>query len=160
MNSSTSLFVYGTLMYPELFKLLTVRLQPNKVWSSESASIQDYHRCHLDMPDYNDPPILVAKLGSSVEGMVLHGLDDSILTLLDHYEMVHTGLYQRHSHKAKLSDGTIIQVQLYSQGPSAVCSDKTWDETFFLESEYNTYKTTVIPEFINDYFLYNHKELT
>jgi gamma-glutamylcyclotransferase (GGCT)/AIG2-like uncharacterized protein YtfP len=144
-NTST-IFAYGTLMYPELFSLLT-----GKHWDTEPATIHHFKRCTLNMEGYNNPPILIAAENHSVAGVIIRDINKSTLDLLDNYEMLHENLYQRCLHEAQISNGTIVPVYVYIKGTAAIHSENLWDEDIFLKQQYASYKDTVIPNFLKDY---------
>lgn len=71
------LFVYGTLMDPELVRRLTGR-----IFSRCPARLADFRR--IEPP--GSYPYIVPCPGSTVEGVVLRNLDDRTLRVLDEYE--------------------------------------------------------------------------
>eukprot|EP00890_Picochlorum_soloecismus_P000008 jgi/Picsp_1/1007/NSC_04491-R1_aig2-like family protein len=72
------LFVYGTLMYPEILEVLL-----HRVPESTRARVQGYKRYGLKKFVF---PAVVEDPSSQVEGILLTGLSDREMVILDEYE--------------------------------------------------------------------------
>ncbi|MFN8524071.1 MAG: gamma-glutamylcyclotransferase family protein [Chloroflexota bacterium] len=89
MRGPHRLFVYGTLMDPSVRRAVLGERRDLEV---VRAMLPDHRRFRVTGFDY---PYVAPELGSIVEGMVLLGLADEDLVVLDDYEDVAEGLYER-----------------------------------------------------------------
>lgn len=71
------LFVYGTLMEPEVVRQLT-----GHNFHAEPARLPGFRRIHKP----GTYSYIIASDADSVDGLLLQGLDDDALRALDHYE--------------------------------------------------------------------------
>lgn len=104
-----NLFVYGTLMEPDLRHSLT------------GQSIRAEPACLLDFQRFQNPrgyPYILASPGGRVDGMLLHGIDDKALQALDRYE-AEGDLYLR-TKVVVATDGGRCPCEAYIGNPSAV----------------------------------------
>ncbi len=88
MDSQIYLFVYGTLLDQRFTEnLVRKRLTylPAKLFGFEKINPNDLF-------PYNQ---IVPREGCKVEGMLIKGLDQSSIKILDGYEGVNSGLYKR-----------------------------------------------------------------
>lgn len=76
------LFVYGTLLFPEILQLLLRRLP-----DSTEAILPEYHRFSIHDGPYVRPyPAVFPQPGGEVHGLLLHGLSPTEHAVLDAYE--------------------------------------------------------------------------
>jgi gamma-glutamylcyclotransferase (GGCT)/AIG2-like uncharacterized protein YtfP len=76
------LFVYGTLLFPEILHLLLGRLPV-----SSEAVLPGYHRFSIhDGPCVRAYPAVFPQPGAEVHGLLLHGLSPAEQAVLDAYE--------------------------------------------------------------------------
>lgn len=76
------LFVYGTLLFPEILRLLLGRLP-----GSSEAVLPGYHRFSIhDGADIRPYPAVFPQPASEVQGLLLHGLSPAEHAVLDAYE--------------------------------------------------------------------------
>ena len=71
-------FVYGTLLFPEVVKGLT-----GYSFQTIEATLNGYHRCTVKNSDY---PAIVKKPGSQVDGKILLNLDNRSYEILRFFE--------------------------------------------------------------------------
>ncbi len=76
------LFVYGTLLFPEILHILLGRLP-----GSSAATLPDYHRFSIhDGANVRPYPAVFPQPASEVQGLLLHGLSPAEHAVLDAYE--------------------------------------------------------------------------
>jgi len=139
-----NLFTYGVLMHPELLRELTGRR-----FASEPAILRDYRRPAVVKEGYPRFPAIVPAPGASVEGVLVRGIDRESFEILDRFEEVDLGLYTRESVAALDEAGRSCEAFAYVAGPRLEgCLEGTWEPTEFLDRYYETYKTRIIPAFL------------
>eukprot|EP01137_Pigoraptor_chileana_P020132 Opistho-2@82101 len=77
MKTVLALFVYGTLMYPEV-----IRKVIGRVPEFQSAVVEGYHRFKIDRREY---PAIAPTEGASVSGFIVR-VSQEEAAKLDHYE--------------------------------------------------------------------------
>ena len=98
---SLNVFVYGTLLYGPIVKALLGRSV-----RSEYGVLRSYHRYRIQQPGRNAKgPSIIEKSGSKVEGIVLKGLTDDELAILDKFELAASG-YERTLVKVERQNAT------------------------------------------------------
>lgn len=116
------LFVYGTLMYPELFEAITgVRVRHSP------ARLPGFERRQIAGKDY---PGIIPNADASVSGVIYHRLDKAVLRLLDRYE---DSFYQRIPATVLTVDNKNLTVWVYGLRYDARSRllDHDWDEDYF-----------------------------
>lgn len=78
VTEKVNLFVYGTLMYPELYRAIT-GMEPNY----QSARLQGFAVRRLHGRPY---PGLMASPGAEAVGLLVSGIDEPTMRALDRYE--------------------------------------------------------------------------
>ncbi|MCR9054327.1 MAG: gamma-glutamylcyclotransferase family protein [Phaeodactylibacter xiamenensis] len=82
LSEMRPLFVYGTLLFPEILRLLLGRLP-----GSSEAVLHGYHRFSIhDGADIRPYPAVFPRAASEVRGLLLYGLSPKEHTVLDAYE--------------------------------------------------------------------------
>jgi gamma-glutamylcyclotransferase (GGCT)/AIG2-like uncharacterized protein YtfP len=100
--ASSHLFAYGTLVDPaRLNEVLGHTHRGERL----AARLRGYRRVMSTSFDY---PFLVAEAGSFVEGVLIMDLSADDLRVLDRYEEVESGVYQREP----------VQVEAWGCGPN------------------------------------------
>jgi len=103
----TSLFVYGTLMNRE-----TQRRLLGRTLSGQPAILTGYTLIRTPA-NFGYYPIAVPRKNGTVAGLILRGLTSQDLDILDEYEEVGHGPYQRIVVSAKLESGEFVTAFLY-----------------------------------------------
>ena len=105
-----ALFVYGTLTDPHVVQEIIGRRLP-----MDDAVLEDFQSVAIPGMSY---PAIVAFPGATVEGSLLIGVDERDFELLDCYEDVDDGLYERATASVRTSRGTYIRAFVYQAGPA------------------------------------------
>lgn len=130
-----NLFTYGVLMYSEIFRALTGR-----ELSSEPATLNGFRRHALIMDGYPKVPAIVPAAGATVEGVLIRGVDQETLEVLDEFEEVSKGLYVRERVAVRDRAGCERRADAYMAGPAALGSlSGSWDPQEFVEQHYAEY---------------------
>lgn len=141
----TNLFVYWTLMYPEIVFSLTW-----KNFRSQEAILYNYKRYAVKYWDISKPyPWICPKNNSSVSWYILFDLDDNSLKILDFFE---DSEYYR-KNEIVIFDWKIINVLVYIWHDSLnkhLFGD--WDMTKFENNHLEYYINTKIPIILNNYY--------
>ena len=144
----THIFAYGTLMYPELLQQLTGRQ-----WQLESAKLTQFSRHILMAPGFSQSPVIVPNPEGEVVGKIMYNVDAATLALLDAYECVDDGVYQRVSAVAQLHGSEKpLAVDCYCLGSNRIPYAGEWQAAAFEADHYQTFKHQIIPEFLQEYY--------
>lgn len=108
---SLNLFVYGTLMFPQIMARVTGILTPGV-----DARLPGYARYTLADREPARVPVIVAESGSCVHGKLFSGLDQDIVTALDRFEEVDTGRYRRITVVVEPAGGEWLVADAYVAG--------------------------------------------
>ncbi len=100
--SMHNLFIYGTLIYPQVWKGLIRR--PHR---QAAATLRGHQRRHIGGESY---PGMVPCKGSQVEGRIVFDLRDAELRRLDRYEGKY---YERRRVTVQLADGSAVTAFTY-----------------------------------------------
>jgi len=142
------IFVYGTLMFPEIVLNLT-----GKSFRTKDALLKGFKR--FKVFDENIPrryPTLSDSQDSSVEGKILFNVDEGSLKILDFFE----GEYYKRQKLRVILDGKELSV--YSYLWNLKFKEKLkgeWNPEEFKESDLKYYLDTEIPEVLKEY---SHKK--
>ena len=118
-----NMFVYGSLMNHEVLRILLTRVPRN-----EKAALNGFRRCQIAERSY---PGVIEDSTTKVDGVVLLGLSDREVGILDEFE---GDEYERVSTKVFLEDESCSEMQasVYKYiGGQAL--DTEWDYEHFLE---------------------------
>ncbi len=86
-----NLFVYGTLMFPEVVKALT-----DKEFLAKEASLKRYSRYRANGPEGLDPyPAIIEEKNGIVNGKILFDVDPRSLKIFDFFEMFEDHRYRK-----------------------------------------------------------------
>lgn len=139
----SDVFVYGTLLLPELQRRVTGR-----TFEAVLARVHGFARRRVRGETY---PSLVPEVGAAVDGALLRGVDDASLALLDAYE---GEAYERIAVRVRCADGSDADASLWLLRASEQrrISDEPWDLTTFIardlarfEAEYGGFDGTSAP---------------
>jgi len=134
------LFVYGTLMFPEIRSVLVRR-----EFDTFSADLQGYRRLAIFLAGRAPVPGIVADEKASVSGLVLRGVDRKSLTLFDTFEGVSSGLYSRERVMVKDGQGRVVEVFTYLSGAAMRGMLKgDWDPETFRKQHLVVYRRQII----------------
>ncbi len=134
------LFVYGTLMFPEIRSVLVRR-----EFDTFSAQLQGYRRFAISLAGRAAVPAIVADEKTSVSGLVLSGVDRKSLWVFDTFEGVKGGLYTRERVMVKDGEGRAIEAMTYVSGPAMRETLKgDWDPEIFRKRHLVAYRRRII----------------
>ena len=137
-TGSSSVFVYGTLMAPQVLKVLLSRVPDMLV----PAVLPNYRR--HPVKDHVFPGIIPCSRGSATKGLLLQGLSENELKILDWFE---GDEYVRREVKV-MCDLIPHETQCYiwSNPVTDLDHGREWDYDDFLETKLDWYlKSTVRP---------------
>ena len=120
-------FVYGTLLFPEVRRALFGR-EPATV----RAELRGYARYAIRAPGFEPFPVIVAETQGRVDGLLISDMDQSEVDCLDCFENVAGGLYDKLVlnvfSEARETQGVIT----YAAGPRLADSiAEPWDPAAF-----------------------------
>lgn len=142
---SIDLFAYGVLMHSELLEALTGR-----TFVSEPASLHGFRRYALEKEGWPRIPVVVAESDGFVSGVLVRGVDEASIALLDEFEDVDLGLYVR-QWVTVVGGGRDSAAVAYLAGPgSRDFLSGAWHPEQFFERHYDDYRLRIIPGFLND----------
>lgn len=119
MPVSTTLFVYGTLMFPAIFRAVT-----GTDVSTSPALLRGYARRRVVGQTF---PVVVEEESACVEGKLCLGVSDEALALLDRFEGVADGLYCRSEVTVETAESVPIQAITYTAGPNLGAVGELWE---------------------------------
>jgi gamma-glutamylcyclotransferase (GGCT)/AIG2-like uncharacterized protein YtfP len=118
-----NLFTYGSLMSP----LVWLRVV-QATYRSETALLSGYIRKAVKGATY---PVVYPRTDSdTVEGLVYYDISADDMKRLDRFE---GDYYQRRSESVRLSDGRLIDAEVYilKEAFRSIASDRDWDQKQF-----------------------------
>ena len=134
------LFVYGSLLFPELTEKLT-----GKTFKSVVAILSGFKRFALKGCDY---PAIIPKNSSDVEGLLLLNVDEESMKILTFFE---GGEYKKQdvvvtSEKKKYTATAFVwaKSELYPE-------DFDWDLNTFRKASLQFYLEKVVPETVKEF---------
>lgn len=143
-----NLFVYGTLIFPEVVFALTGRK-----FKTENATLQDYYRYSIF--DGNIPrayPAITENLHGEVYGKIIFDVDEESLQILDFFE---GKKYKRKAIQVTL-DNKPISVFTYVWNEKLKEKLKSdWNPDEFKQNHLRIYVHHKIPDVLKDYKLIN-----
>jgi gamma-glutamylcyclotransferase (GGCT)/AIG2-like uncharacterized protein YtfP len=122
-SEGTTLFAYGTLMFPEVWERIAGR-----PFAAERGAILGFAVRRVVVDVY--PVLIPAAPSSRVDGLVLRDIDHETLARLDAYE---SEFYDRIEVTATLDDSQSLRCQAYMLPERNRCeaSDEVWDAEDF-----------------------------
>ncbi len=140
------LFVYGTLMFPEIRSALVGRQ-----FDTFPAELRGYRRLAIFLAGRAPVPGIVADESTSVAGLVLRGVDRRSLWVFDTFEGVKGGLYSRERVTVEDSEGRALEVSTYVTGPAARELLKgDWDPEVFRKRHLVAYRRRIFAAWKRD----------
>lgn len=135
-----NLFVYGTLLFPEIIEGLT-----QTRFKSQSAVLENYKRCNVIGCDF---PAVIRDEGSSVEGKILFDVTNEALELLTFFE---GDDFKKIDTQVQV-DGNIVDAFVYVWNSENGFLDETdWQIEAFEQESLQFYKEHVVPETIKEF---------
>ncbi len=139
-----NLFVYGTLLFPELVSALT-----QKSYKSTSALLKNYRVTEIfDGENPRSYPALIPMLGAEAKGKLLFDVDEKAIGILDFYE---GDEYEKININLSV-DGANYQAITYAwigTGDEELKGD--WNPNEFESNHLSYYLKEVIPEVLEEY---------
>lgn len=134
------LFVYGTLLFPEIIEKLS-----GKNFETVPAFIRGFIRKRIVGCDY---PVVIQNLNSEVKGLLVRNVDEQSMQLLtfyegDEYEKMETDVWIE-------NEKTTAFVFVWKNN-SKDLEENDWDENEFRQKHLKAYLNKVIPETRNDF---------
>ena len=137
-------FAYGVLMHAELLRALTGRR-----FATRRATLHAFQRYTLDKDGWPAIPVIVGEPGASVPGVLVLDVDDEALRLIDDFEDVEYGLYDKRSVEVVVESEQSSQALAYVAGREAMgCLAGVWSPERFVERHYREYLERIIPRFL------------
>lgn len=135
-------FVYGTLLFPEIIEGLT-----GKSFAAKVARLEGYERRSLRGADF---PALIKNAASSVTGKILLNVDDRSFDILrffegDDYQWIEVEVEVETANE-KLCVCVFIWI-----GRAERLEEKDWDRDFFKRNILQGYLKYIIPETVADF---------
>ncbi|BDD87476.1 gamma-glutamylcyclotransferase family protein [Desulfofustis limnaeus] len=117
------LFTYGSLMFPAVWQRVA-----HETYHRRRAVLPGYFRRAVKGATY--PVVYPATTTSEVEGVLYYQVTDDDLKRLDRFE---GDYYQRRSESVRLSDGQLINAEVYvlKEEFRFIASDHDWDQKRF-----------------------------
>lgn len=135
-----NLFVYGTLMFPEIRDALVGR-----EFKSFPAVLEGYRRSAIVLSTRAAVAGIVAEKNASVSGLVLRSVDHKSLAAFDVFEGVKGGLYDRLKVTVKDPDGRTVEASTYVTGPAVRDMLKgDWDPDVFRKRHLAAYRRRLL----------------
>jgi gamma-glutamylcyclotransferase (GGCT)/AIG2-like uncharacterized protein YtfP len=144
----TTIFVYGTLLFPEIVRALT-----GKEFSMRDAVLSGYSRYRIDEPGRTlKGPAIVEEAGGTVRGKALLDVDERSLAILDKYE----GQYEKKNVVVQCGSEKVYALVYVGTGFSREWLKQEWDEQEFRERYVAWYVNKVIPSKLREWRLEKH----
>lgn len=134
------LFVYGTLLFPEIFEKLS-----EKKFETIPAIIRGFIRKRIFGCDY---PAIVESLNSEVKGLLVRNVDEKTMQLLTFYE---GDEYEKRETEVWIENEKINAFVFVWKNNLDDLEEIDWDENEFRQKHLNTYLNKVIPETTNEF---------
>ena len=140
----SNLFTYGVLSHPKLFEALTGK-RPETV----DAELRDFERYTVQKPGYPRFPAAVATEGASIQGTLIRQVDAESMRILDEFEEVDEGLFERTQRVVFGPDGQALDAFVYLPGKEVLAYlSGSWNLESFLDAHYEEYLRDIIPDFL------------
>jgi len=133
-------FVYGTLLFPEVVKGLT-----GYSFQTIEATLNGYHRCTVKNSDY---PAIVKKPGSQVDGKILLNLDNRSYEILRFFE---GDEYQCISVDVQTANSKYTACVFIWMGANEMLEKADWNPELFKKNGLTDYLDFVIPETVREF---------
>lgn len=149
-----NVFVYGTLLFPEITKRLGVVSRDASTVLRKPAVLRGYKRLTVGFRGEADPPAIFKAADSFVAGEILLDITAESLQRLDWFEDIDHGLYTRESVTVGFESASESPTKPHTQTVlTYVCGDKIrkllrgdWDPQVFRAKYLEWYLANVLPE--------------
>ena len=129
------LFVYGSLLFPDLVTALT-----GNHFHSFPAILEGYRRCRVKDCDY---PAIIETPGAKVNGLLIENIDDKSMQLLSFFE---GDEYAKQQVKVSLPDKKLQAIAFIWKADFALLEETDWDKDTFEKESLPFYLVEVAPE--------------
>ena len=129
------LFVYGSLLFPDLVTELT-----GKSFRSSPATLDGFKRYRVKGCDY---PAIIKAPGANVEGLLIENVDESSLEILVFFE---GNEYRKQQVTVISSAKQIAATAFIWTNDVALLENSDWDEAEFRKQSLTSYLKEVAPE--------------
>lgn len=140
-----NIFVYGTLLFPEILEKLTC-----KTFKSKEGYLNDFKSYQIfDNHIPRKYPAIITSRGDKVEGKIVFDLDKESLNILDYFE---DEKYEPKILKAYSQSGEEYQVLVYvwkDEFKDMLKGD--WDIDYFKDNYLPIYLNEIIPKVLREY---------
>jgi len=133
-------FVYGSLLFPEIVKGLTGRS-----FQTKEAMLNGYHRCAVKDADY---PAIVERPGSQVNGKILLNLDNRSYEILRFFE---GDEYQCVKVDVQTANGKFSACVFVWVGVDKMLEQTDWNPELFRENGLADYIDFIIPRTVREF---------
>ena len=135
MSSGSTVFCYGTLLFPEVMSRVA-----GAELVGHPAVVEGWARYCVRRQTF---PALVAQPGARTEGAVFSGVDAAVLARLDAFE---GPLYVRRALEVERTDGgrLFAQVWVLAPGREAELSSEPWDLQAFAARDLRAFLARVV----------------
>lgn len=139
-----NVFVYGTLMFPEIVFSLT-----HKKFKTENATLNNYKRFKIHDGNHSrEYPAISKSEGDFVDGVLLFDVDEDSLKILDFFE---DDEYIRKEMTVSFNNQSCLAF-VYIWNPKSKDKLKSsWNSDEFKEKYLNYYVFEVIPDILRQY---------
>ncbi len=135
-----SLFVYGTLCFPEIIQKLT-----GKPFVSERAVLKGYQRRQVKDADF---PAIITSSHSEVRGLLLKGLDERSFDVISFYE----GDEYRCDDLEVQTENKAVKTRIFVWNSTVeALEDFDWDIDEFAKNLLEIYIEKIIPQTLKEY---------
>jgi gamma-glutamylcyclotransferase (GGCT)/AIG2-like uncharacterized protein YtfP len=135
-----NVFVYGSLLFPEIVTGLT-----GISFSSEQATLPHFKRCGIKEADY---PAIIENDGTNVQGKILFDVNEIALKQLAFFEGEDYEILKA----TAFCNGEKVQVLLFCWiGPHSSLTNEDWDAELFENESLEYYTEVIIPATVKEY---------
>ena len=136
-----NLFVYGTLLFPEILEGLT-RIP----LVTKPAKLQGFKRYRVQGCDY---PAVVREMNSLVEGKLVFGIDNQLIDILTFFE---GDSYKKIETTIQLENESLTAAVFIWKDDLDYLAKEDWDSNEFKQSSLNFYIEEVVPETVKEFY--------
>jgi len=135
----TDIFVYGTLMFPDVVRALTGR-----EFTMADAVLDGFARYAWNDREEPKVPGIIPEPGNSVAGKLLKSVDPASLEILDRFEGTEDGYYLKHNVSVHIPAGGSCEAVAYVAGPAIIPQlEGVWTADVFAEKWLDQYIATI-----------------
>lgn len=146
-HETINVFVYGTLLFPEITAALDIESRHSNSVKRRPAKLSGYERFTVNFRGEGDPPAIIPAENSSVVGQVLCDLTEDSLQRLDWFEDIASELYTRERESVEFLDAEHERLEVFTY----VCGERIrpqlegeWDPEVFRERDLAWYLVHVL----------------